>query len=168
MRVGVSEAPYSAGDAALGVFDEMYEVLHFWVAGGGAGLEGAEAVGEADFLFQEKAFVSGFQVADIGLREAAALEANEVQAAGGGGVPINDHEGRDVLDDFRESADDRVFPDSAELVDGGEAGDDRVVFHGDVSGEAAVVGKNDVISKLAIVSDVGVAEEEIVRADAGG
>ena len=61
-----------------------------------------------------------------------------------------------------------MFPDAAELVGGGEAGNDRVVTDGAVPGEAAVVRKDDVVPQLAIVGDVGVAEEKVVGADAGG
>ncbi len=134
-------------------------MLDVGVRCGGGGFQGAEAVGEGDVLFQEQALVGGFQIANVFCAEAAALEPDEVQPAGDGGVPIDDHEGRDVLNDFRKSADDGVFADSAKLVDGGEAGDDGVIAHGNVSGEAAVVGKDDVVSQLAIVGDVRVAEE---------
>lgn len=66
------------------------------------------------------------------------------------------------MDNFRKAADDRVFPDAAELVRGGEAGHDGMIANGAVPGETAVVGKDDVIAELAIVGHVGVAEEEVV------
>ncbi len=72
------------------------------------------------------------------------------------------------MDDFRKPSNNGVLPDAAELMDGGEARDDSVVLDGDMAGEAAVVREDIVIPHLAVMSDVGVAEEKIVRADAGG
>lgn len=66
----------------MGVLHEVDEVLDVRVRCGGGGLEGADAVGEADVLFQEQALVSGLEVADVVLGKAAALEADEVEAAG--------------------------------------------------------------------------------------
>lgn len=43
-----------------------------------------------------------------------------------------------------------------------------MVFDGDVAAEGAVVGEDDVVTDLAVVGDVGVAEEEVIGADAGG
>ena len=61
---------------ALGFLDEMDEVLDVGVGGGGGGFQGADAVGEADVLFQEQALVGGLEVADVGFGKAAALEAD--------------------------------------------------------------------------------------------
>lgn len=57
--------------------------------------------------------------------------------------------------------------DAAELVDGGEAAEDDVVFDDDVACEGAVIGEDDVITDDAVVGDVGVGEEVAVVADDG-
>jgi len=48
---------------------------------------------------------------------------------------------------------------------GCNAGNDGVIFHRDVAGEPDGVRKDDVITELAVVGNVGVAEQQIVRAD---
>ena len=101
------------------------------------------------------------------LGKAAAAETDGVDRADFGGIAVGDHVGRDVLNDLRTSAGHGMRPDAAELVCGGEAGNNGVVPDGAMAGEAAIVGKDDVVAELAIVRDVGVAEEKIVRADAG-
>ncbi len=95
------------------------------------------------------------------------MQADQIQAAGDGGVAIDDHERRHVLHDFGKPADDRMFPDPAKLMRGGKAGNDRVISDHTMPREAAVVRKNDVIAELAVVRDMGVAEKQIVRADPG-
>jgi len=52
-----------------------------------------------------------------------------------------------------------VFADPAELVGGGQAGNDRIVIDGAVAGETTIVRKNDMIAELAIMRDVAVAKE---------
>ncbi len=58
-----------------------------------------------------------------------------------------------------------MFPDPAELMRRGEAGNNRMIANDAVPREASVIGKNDVITKLAVVRDVRIAEKQIVRAD---
>lgn len=118
---GVGWRKESAADAALGGLDELDEVLDLWGEGGAIGLERREGLGEVGFLVEEEFFVGGLEGADVVLREAAALEADEIESASGCGVAVDDHEGRDVLDDLGAAADDGVAADAAELVDGGEA-----------------------------------------------
>jgi len=131
------------------------------------GFQGTEGDGEVSVLFQEELLVGGLEFADGGFGKSPTLEADEVQPAGGGGVAIDDHIGRDVLDDFRAAAGDGVAADVAELVHRGEAGDDGVVLDDDMAAESAVVGEDDVVPDLAVVGDMRVAEEEVVIADDG-
>lgn len=146
----------------------MDKMLDVRIRCGGGGFQRADTVRQADVLFEKQAFVSGFEIADVIFGKSAALQADQIQAAGAGGVAIDDHEWRYVLNDFGKSADDRMFPDPAELMDRSKAGNDRVILNRHVPREAAVVGKNDVIAELAVMRDVGVTEKQIVRADAGG
>lgn len=148
----------SARDAALGVLDEMDEVLDVRVVCGGGCFEGAEAVGEVLVFFQEQALVGGFDVADVSFRKTPALQTDEIHSTGAGRVAIYDHEGRDVLDDLCEASDDGVFPHTTKLVDGSKAGDDGVILDGDVACDAGGVREDDVVSELAVVGDVGVTE----------
>ncbi len=139
-----------------------------WAGGVAGGFEGADGVGEVAVFFEEEFFVSCLDGADVIFGEAATLQAHEVDATGSGGIAIHDHEGRDVLDDFGTASNDRVGSDAAELVHGGQTGDDDVVLDDDVAGEADGIGEDDVIAELAIVGDVRIAEQQVVGADARG
>lgn len=145
----------------------MNEMLNVWIGCGGGGFQRTDTIRKADVLLQEQALVCGFQIADVIFGKSPALQADQVQAAGAGGIAVDDHEWWHVLDDFRESADDRMFPDPAELMGRGESRDNRVIPDHAVPCQAAVVGKNDMITKLAVVRNVRIAEKQIVRADAG-
>lgn len=149
--------------AGLEESDEVEDVGVGAVWGGGEGFDGFRGGGAA----HEEGLVGFFEGAGIFFGEAAALEADEVDAAGGGWVAVDDGEGGDVLDDFGATSGDGVAADAAELVDGGEAAEDDVVFDDDVSCEGAVVGEDDVIADDAVVGDVGVGEEVAVVADDG-
>lgn len=107
-------------------------------------------------FFQEQALVSRFKVADIALRKATALEPYEVHTPRGGGMAIDDHEGRDVLNHFCAAADDRVLPNAAKLVHGGHTGDDGVILNGDMARYSRRVREDDTIADLAVVGDVRV------------
>ena len=107
--------------SALGFLDEGDQMGDLRGVCGMGGFQGAEGGCEVRVLFEEEFFVSGFQVPDIILGKATTLETYQIQAAGAGGMPIHDHEGRHVLDDFRKPTDDRVHADPAKLVGGGKA-----------------------------------------------
>ena len=96
------------------------------------------------------------------------MQADLIDAAHGGGVAIDDGEGRDVLDDFGDASGDGMSTDATELVDGGEAGDDGVIGDVDVAGEGPVVGKDDVVADLAIMRDVRIGKAKVVGSDTGG
>lgn len=165
---GYNPPPRLADDAAFGGGEEVEEVFDLFCFGGGVVGEGEGLGGEVAFFFEEEGFVSCFEGADGFLRESAALEADEVEAAEGGGVSVGDHEGGDVLDDFGAAADDGVGTDAAELVDAGEAGDDDVVGDFDVAAEGGAVGEDTVVADDGVVGDVGVGEEVVVGSDDGG
>lgn len=145
----------------------MNEMLNVWIGCGGGGFQRTDTIRKAEVLFQEQALVCGFQIADVIFGKSPTLQADQVQAAGAGGIAVDDHEWWHVLDDFRESADDRMFPDPAKLMGSGESRDNRVIPDHAMTGEAPIVRKNDVIAELAIMRNVRVAEKQIVRADAG-
>ena len=102
------------------------------------------------------------------LGETAAFEADLVHRAGGAGVAVHDHVGRNVLHDLGATAHHGVHADAAELVHGHVAAQDGVIFHHDVPGEAGETGHDDVVAEKAVVRDVGVGEKQIVVADDGG
>ena len=91
--------------------------------------------------------------------EAAALEADEIEAAELGGVAVGDDEGGHVLDDLGAAPDHAVGADPAELVDAGEAGEDDEVFDRDVASEGGGVAEDAVISDHRIVGDVDEEQE---------
>lgn len=80
-------------------------------------------------------------------------------------MAFDNHEGGDVFNNSSEASDHGAFTDEAELVYGTEAGEDGVVFYGDVACDGGVIGKNDVVADLAFMRDVGVAKKEVVVAD---
>lgn len=156
----------SSHHAAFGGFDEADQVGDVGVVRVVGGFEGADGVGEVAVFFEEEFFVSRLDGADVFFGKAAALQAHEVDAAGGGRVAIHDHEGGHILHYFGTSANDRVGTKAAELVCGGEAGNDDVVLDDDMSGEADGIGKDDVIAELAIVGHVRITEQQVVGTDA--
>lgn len=158
----------SPGHAAFRSFDERDELFHRFMIGGPIRLQGTQRGGEVAILPEEELLVGRFEGLDVVLGKAPALQADEVEPAGRGGVAVDDHERWNVLNHLGTAADDRVAADSAELVNGGEAGNDGMIFDFDVAAESAVVGENDVIAHLAVVRDVRVAQEKIVRANARG
>jgi hypothetical protein len=52
-----------------------------------------------------------------------------------------------------------VFPDSAELVERRQAGNNRMILHNDMASDANGIREDDVIAQLAIVSDVSVTKQ---------
>lgn len=130
-------------------------------------LQRTEGVRQIGVLFQEQLLVRELQSLDVLLRETTALQADEVQPAGHARIPIHDHERRHILCDLRQTADDGVHADPAELVEARHRGKDRVVLHHHMPGDAGRVRHDDVVAELAVVRHVGVAEEKIVVADAG-
>ncbi len=160
-----STAKISARHAALGLLDEVDQMRDLRRVRGVVRLERADGSRHVAVLFQEQLFISGFQVLDVFIGESAALQAHQVQPADVRRISIHDHERRHVLHHLRATADDRVFPDPAELMRRGEAGNDGVVLDDDVAGEAHGIGQNDVVAELAIVRDVRVAEKQVMRAD---
>jgi hypothetical protein len=134
---------------------------------GECGVEVGDGLGKISVLFEEESLVSGAEGAEVFVREATSLQSDLVDPPDRGGVPIDNGERRDVLDDLGDSSGDGVSPDPAELVDSGEARDDGVVVDPDMSGEGAIVGKNDMVSHLTVVGDVGVGEKKIVGTHAG-
>ena len=61
-----------------------------------------------------------------------------------------------------------MFSDPAELMDGGRAGNDRVIIHLNVASEGHRIRQDDMIANLAVMGDMPIAKEQIMRADAGG
>lgn len=158
----------STGDAALGFFDKLDQVRDLRGVRSVGRLERTEGGGEVAVLFEEEFFVGGLEGFDVVLGKAATLETDQVEAAGVGGIAVDNHEGRHVLDNLGAAANNRMLADAAELVDRTHAGNDGMIFNDDVAGDANGVGKDDVAAELAVVGDVGVAEQQIMRADAGG
>ena len=67
------------------------------------------------------------------------LEADLIDSTDFSRISICYHEGRDVLNDLGASADDGMAPDSAELMNSGEAPNDGVILDNHVSGNSPVV-----------------------------
>ena len=85
-----------------------------------------------------------------------------VDPADGGWVTVDDRERWDVLNDLGDSSGNGMRSYLAELMDGGEAGNDSIVRDVNMASEGSVVGKDDIISDLAIVCDVSVGEAKII------
>lgn len=114
----------------------MNQVGDVRVVCGGGRFERTEGVSHVGIPFEEKFFVGVFEIADVFIGEATALEADDIDAARVGRVAIDDHEGRDVLIYFGDAADDGVFADFGKLMETGHAGNDGVVFDFNMAGEA--------------------------------
>ena len=87
------------------------------------------------------------------------FQSDEIHAANLGRIAVGDHEGRDVLHDFRTTARDRESANPAELMHRSESAHDRVVAHLHMAGERPVIRENHPIADGAIVTDVTVGEK---------
>lgn len=116
-------------------------------------------------LFAEENFVGLLQGALGFFGNVVSFQTHFINRARRRGIAICEHVGRDVLNDFGAAADNRVSPDSAELVDRREAANDGVVFDHHMTGERRDVRHDHVISERDIMRDVAVGENVIARAN---
>lgn len=158
----------SVAESAFGCFQELYHAEEAGVGSVfGVGLEGGDGFAEVGGAFEEDFFVALFECFDVVFCEAPPSEADGVDGADSGRMAFDDGEGRDVLRDACNAADEGVFSDADELVDGGASGEDGVVADFDMTCDGGEAGEDDVVADDAVVADVGVDEEEVVAADDG-
>ena len=157
--------PGLTNNAALALFDEFNDLIDLR-ARGQFGPDRIDclasvvlrAVNKAERLFDP---LHAFE------RKAAALQADEINAAHLRWIPVRDHEGWNVLHNFGAAARDRISADPAKLMDGGETTNDRMIADLDVAGQGSVIGKHDRVANLAIVADVAVGKKISAVTDAG-
>ena len=100
-------------------------------------------------------------------RQAAALEADQVEAGELGMIAERHAVGNDVGVDAGDAADHRALADAAELLNGGEAAENHALADMDMSGERGIVGECDVVFDEAVVADMAAGHEVAVVADGG-
>ena len=93
------------------------------------------------------------------MREAAPLQADDIEAGERGAVAERDAEGDDVVLDAREAADEGVGADADELMRGGAAAENGEIADLAMAGQHHVVGEDDALADAAIMRDMGVGEE---------
>jgi hypothetical protein len=71
--------------------------------------------------------------------EATALESDLIDSTDFGGVAIRNHVGRDILNNFRATSDDRVLSETAELMHSGEPANDDMVLDCDMPSDGSVI-----------------------------
>ena len=91
----------------------------------------------------------------------------DVDAADAGGVPLNQHERRHVMDDAAHAAHEAVLAEGDKVVDAHGPADVGVVLNLHVPGQPHVVGDDHVVADLAVVGDVHAPHDQVVAADAG-
>src|SRR5471032_1662390 len=121
-------------------------------------------------LFQRQAgtvdqLVGGADAVDLLAREAAPLQALDVDAVGLRRIAVQEHERRHVLRQAGAHADEGVRADLAELVHIGEAAHDDPVADFDVAGQLRVVREDRVAADLAVVRQVDVGRDPVVVAE---
>lgn len=100
--------------------------------------------------------------------KAVPFQADFVDRASSGGIPVREHKRGNISDDFCATAGHRMFADPAELMNPGQSANHGEVFHNDVTSQCGGVGQDDVIAQVDVVGDVAVGQKEIVRTDSGG
>lgn len=157
-RRGLSQPP-------LGVLNELEEIVDFrgkwqFVLNPRNGSRSVQAVAEEDFMGLAE------DVLSLG-GKAVPFQADFVDRAGSGGIPVRNHKRGNISDDFRAAAGHRMFPYPAELVNSGQASDHGEVFHNDVTSQCGGVGQDDLVAQSDVVGDVAIGQKEIVRTDGG-
>ena len=111
----------------------------------------------------EHLLVGAAQRLDRLLREAAALEADVIEAGEAAAPAVDQSERDDVVGDAGDAGDERVSADADELVRRGAAAEDDEVVDLAVAPEHHVVGEDDAFAHSAIVGDVRIGEEHRAR-----
>src|SRR5262249_42090053 len=115
--------------------------------------------------FSEQHLIGGAKRLDLLAREAAALQAHDVEAhqprAVADHLAIRDH----VALDAGDAADHRVFADTHELMHGRQSAEDGEIADRHVARKRCIVGHDDVVADPAIVCDMGAHHEETAVAD---
>lgn len=93
------------------------------------------------------------------------FEANEVQSTEFEWDAATDCVWRDVVRHAAHAADHGVVADPDELMDAGEAADNRAVFDQDMTGQGCAVAHDDPIAHGAVVGDMAVGHDEAAVAD---
>ena len=137
-----------------------------WIAGCRCGLKRTESGSKIEVFFEKEFFVAGLQGADIVLGKTSALQTYQIEPTGLTWIAIDDHERRNVLNDFRTAADDRVLANTTKLMNGGQARNNGVVAYFDMSRERTVIRENHMVADLAVMRYVSIAKKQIVRTDA--
>ena len=75
------------------------------------------------------------------------------------------HVGRNILHHARQTADHRMTPDRAELMDGRAAPDDCIILQMHIAGQLDAVGANDMVAHDDAMCGMTVAHEQAVTAD---
>ena len=113
----------------------------------------------------EQHLVGAPQLVDRLVREAAALQADDIEPGEAGAVAERKAKGNEVMLDAGETADERVGADANELMHGGAAAQNGEIADLAMAGQHHVVGENDALADAAIMRDVGVGQEHRPRPD---
>ena len=125
-------------------------------SGGGS----VQAIAEEDFMGLAEGVLSF-------CGKAVPFQADFVDCASFGGIPVREHKGGNISDDFRAAAGHRMFSDPAELMNPGQAANHGEVFHNDVTSQCGGVGQDDMIAQVNIVGDVAVGQQKVAGTDGG-
>ena len=109
--------------------------------------------------------VGAAQVVDVVAREAAPLQADDVEAGQVRAIAERHAVGDEIVLEPRHAADEGVRADARELDDRRAAADDGEVADGAMAGQHDVVGEDDAVADAAVVADVAVGEERAAVAD---
>ena len=99
------------------------------------------------------------------MREAAALQADDIEAGERGAIAERKPKGNEVVLDAGETADEGVRADANELMRGGAAAQNGEIADLAMAGQHHVVGQDDALADAAIMRDMGVGQEHRARAN---
>src|SRR5271165_4517183 len=116
-------------------------------------------------LAEEQHAIGAPELVDRLMREAAPLEADEVEAGERGAIAERHAEWDEIVLDAGEAADKGVGADANVLMRRRAAADDGEVADRDMARQHHIVGQNDALADPAVVRDMGVGEEHGSRTD---
>jgi hypothetical protein len=102
-----------------------------------------------------------------GFGQAVATQPHDVDAANPRGIAINQHVGRNVVNDAGMTTNERQSANGDVVMNRHSTRKSHLILNVDVAAQQGAVGQDDVIAQLAVVRNVNPGHEEVAVADRG-
>ena len=113
---------------------------------------------QSDFCPVDQSVCFG-QRSNIVCREVVAFQGHNVDATGTGGLAVEQHIRRDVMNHTAHAGDERVCPNGREMMDGAATRDCRVMINVHVPAQEHAVRHDDTVADTAVVRNVRTSHE---------